>query len=86
MIFRDIVPKGVSFDAFTKNTVDLIISHANSIKRKGLNGKSPFEMFAFVFGEMVAKIWGIEYIPPENVIQSPMLSFLFSAFSAGYFY
>ncbi len=72
-IFRDIVPKGASFDDFTQDTVNLIFSHVNSIKRKSLNGKSPFEMFVFVFGDWIAKILGIEYIPPENVIQSPLL-------------
>ena len=72
-LFRDIVPKGASFDDFTQNTVDLIFSHVNSVKRKSLHGKTPYEMFAFVFGETVAKILGIESIAAEHVIQSPML-------------
>ena len=72
-LFRDIVPKGVSFDDFSQDTVDLIFSHINSVKRKSLNGKTPYEMFVFVFGDIVTKILGIEHIPAERVIQSPKL-------------
>ena len=41
-LFRDVVPNGESFDSFTQNTVNLIFSHVNSVKRKALNGKTPF--------------------------------------------
>jgi len=71
--FRDIVPKGESFDNFDQKTVNLIFSHMNSIKRKSLYSKSPYEIFISVFGKKIAQIFGIEYIAPENVIQSPKL-------------
>jgi len=72
-MFRDIVPKGQSFDSFTQETVDFIFSHVNSVKRKSLNGKTPFEVFAFAYGEQVAKLFGIRPIPAEAVCQSPKL-------------
>ena len=72
-IFRDIVPKGESFDHFTQETVNLIFSHVNGGKRKHLNGKSPFELFAFVYGEIVAALLGIGFIPAEDVIQDQCL-------------
>ncbi|MFA7204873.1 MAG: IS30 family transposase [Saccharofermentanales bacterium] len=72
-LFRDIVPKGVSFDSFTQDTVDLIFSHVNNVKRKSLNGKSPYEIFRFTFGEKMTSLLGIDHIPPEEVIQSPKL-------------
>jgi IS30 family transposase len=72
-LFRDIVPKGQSFDSFTQSTVNLIFSHVNSIKRKILNGKTPYEIFAFTYGEQVADIFGIKPIPAEQVLQSPKL-------------
>ena len=72
-LFRDIVPKGESFDAFTQDTVNLIFSHINSVKRKSLNGKSPFEVFAFTYGEEVAGFLGVQAISAEQVIQSPKL-------------
>jgi len=72
-LFRDIVSKGESFDSFTQDSVNLIFSHINSVKRKVFNGKSPYEMFAFTYGENASKILGIEPIQPEKVIQSPKL-------------
>jgi IS30 family transposase len=72
-IFRDIVPKGTSFDNFTQETVDLIFSHVNGVKRKVLNGKSPFETFSFIYGETVPLLLGIRAIPACEVIQSPKL-------------
>jgi len=72
-LFRDIVPKGTSFDDFSQDTVDLIFSHVNGVKRKIFYGKTPYEMFVFTFGKIVTKILGIEYIPADQVIQSPKL-------------
>ena len=72
-MFRDIVPKGESFEIFTQETVNLIFSHVNSVKRKSLNGKTPFEMFEFTYGSKLANILGIVEIPAQEVIQSPAL-------------
>jgi IS30 family transposase len=72
-LFRDIVPKGESFDGFTQNTVNLIFSHINSVKRKSLNGKSPYEIFAFTYGVKLATLLGINLISADKVTQSPKL-------------
>ena len=72
-LFRDIVPSGSSFDDFSQDTVDLIFSHVNAIARKSLNGKSPYDVFAFTFGASVPAALGIDFIPPSEVIQSPLL-------------
>jgi len=72
-LFRDIVPKGESFDSFTQATVNLIFSHINGVKRKILNGKSPYEMFAFTYSEKIASLLGITAIPAQEVIQSQKL-------------
>lgn len=72
-LFRDIVPKGESFDKFTQDTVNLIFSHVNGVKRKSLNGKSPYEVFSFTYGEKISALLGIEYIPATDVVQSPAL-------------
>ena len=72
-LFRDIVPSGSSFDAFTQDTVNLIFSHINSVKRKQFNGKSSYEMFSFYYSTELASTLGISKIDPKNVIQSPIL-------------
>jgi IS30 family transposase len=72
-LFRDIVPKGESFDHFTQETVNLIFSHVNGVKRKSLNGKTPYEMFSFVFSKSIASLLGIEAVHAADVIQSHKL-------------
>ena len=73
ILFRDIVPNGRSFDDFSQETVDLIFSHINAVKRKQFNGKSAYEMFSFTYSAELADALGIRFIEPENVIQSPLL-------------
>jgi len=72
-LFRNIVPKGTSFDSFTQDTVNLIFSHVNSVKRRQFNGKSSFEMFSFLYSSELALLLGIIEIDPKNVCQSPKL-------------
>ena len=72
-LFRDIVPSGSSFDGFSQDTVNLIFSHVNAVKRKQFNGKSAFDMFSFYYSEAIASALGISFVPPAQVVQSPKL-------------
>lgn len=72
-MFRDIVPQGQSFDNFTQETVNLIFSHVNAVKRNQFNGRSAYDMFTFFYSEELAKAFGISFIPPREVVQSPAL-------------
>ena len=72
-LFRDIVPKGSSFDDFSQDTVNLIFSHVNSVSRSIYGGKTPFDLFSFLYHEHFAALMGISRIPPDRVIQSPLL-------------
>ena len=72
-LFRDIVKPGASFDDFTQETVNLIFSHVNAVKRKQFNGKSAYDMFSFSYSETLASALGISYVPANEVIQSPKL-------------
>lgn len=72
-LFRNIVPKGYSFDSFTQDTVNLIFSHVNAVKRKQFNGKSSYEMFSFLYSSELAHLLGISEINPKSVCQSPKL-------------
>lgn len=72
-MFRDIVPSGTSFDDFTQETVDLIFSHVNSVKRKQFHGKSAYDMFTFFYSRQLASVFGIAEIQPTMVVQSPLL-------------
>ena len=72
-LFRDIVKSGSSFDSFTQETVNLIFSHVNAVKRKKFNGKSAYDMFSFYYSEALAEALGISFIPAKDVVQSPKL-------------
>ena len=72
-LFRDIIPKGTSFDSFTQDTVDLIFSHVNSVRRKHFNGKSAYEMFSFLFSDNLASFFNIRKIDDDKVVQSSKL-------------
>ena len=72
-LFRDIVHKGNSFDSFTQETVNLIFSHVNAVKRPKFNGKSAYDLFCFAYSPELAAALGISFVSAEHVIQSPAL-------------
>lgn len=72
-LFRDICKKGSSFDHFTQEDINLIFSHINSVKRKSLNGKSPYDIFEFTYGKKITSLLGIKKMPEREVIQSSNL-------------
>lgn len=72
-LFRDIVPSGSSLDNFTQDTVNLIFSHINAVSRANYRGKSAYDLFSFLYSPKLAALFGISYIPPDKVIQSPLL-------------
>lgn len=45
----------------------------NSYKRKELGDKSPYEMFAFLYGEKILKCFGLELFPSDEIILTPAL-------------
>jgi len=72
-LFRDIVPKGSSFDALMQKDLSVIFSHINSVKRKKLFGKTPYEIFTAFFGSNFADLTGLYPVKPTEVIQTPRL-------------
>ena len=70
---RDILPKGSSFDHLTQEDVSLVFSHVNAVKRKDFNGKSAYDLFCFSYSQELAEVFGISFVPAEEVIQSPKL-------------
>lgn len=78
-MFRDIAPKGTSFDSWTQEDVNFIFSHVNSVCRNMYLGKTPFQLFSFLYekeelcGKDPAALFGIREIPADDVIQAPRL-------------
>lgn len=69
---RLFLPQGSSFDSLTQSQVNLMMSHINSYSRPSLNDKSPFEMFAFLYGQdlldRLLRLVCLSVIPPDDII------------------
>ncbi len=48
---RLFLSQGSSFDSLTQSQINLMMSHINSYSRPSLNDKTPYEMFAFLYGQ-----------------------------------
>ena len=49
-----------------------MMSHINSYSRPGLNDKTPYEMFAFLYGQdaliQLLHLLCLTVIPPDNIV------------------
>lgn len=72
-LIRRIVEKGKSFDNYTQDDINLMMSHVNSYKRKKLNNLSPIELFSTIYGQDVVDKLGLKYIEPNDVTISSKL-------------
>lgn len=70
---RDILPNGRNLAPLTQKDLNLMFSHINSVPRKCLNGKTPYEVFSFFYGENILNKLGIEKIHPDAVTLQPYL-------------
>ena len=72
-MIRRIIPKGVDITPYSQEQINTMMSHINSYRRKTLGNKSPYEIFAFQYGEDILKKFGLRKIPPDEIILSPKL-------------
>jgi IS30 family transposase len=70
---RDIIPNGYPLDGITQDDLNLAFSHINSVPRKSFGGKTPYEVFTFLYGEEAAGILNIERIARDDVTLNPGL-------------
>jgi len=72
-LIRRIIPKGTSLDPFTQEDITLVMNHINSYGRPNLGNKTPYEVFASLYGEDFLRRMGAELIPPDKVTLRPSL-------------
>jgi len=72
-LIRRVLPKGTSFDNLEQADIDRMMNHINSYRRKKLGNKTPYEAFAFFYGETALHKLGCEVVPSNNVIITPKL-------------
>lgn len=74
---RLIRPKGSSFDDLTQEKVGLMMSHINSYARPSLGNRSPFDAFAYLYGQAaltsLLRLTCQTVISPEDIILKPSL-------------
>lgn len=72
-LFRRIVPKGTSVEAFMQTDMTLATDHINSYVRKALFGKCPYSLAKTVLPDDFFILLGLEQIPTDKVTLTPEL-------------
>ena len=72
-LIRRVIPKGKSMNPYTQEKVDLMMSHINSYLRAELGGRSPYDVFAFMYGTDILDKLNIRRIEPSEVVLKPSL-------------
>lgn len=70
---RYIIPKGTSMDNYTQDTINLMMSHINSVAREILNFAIPYDMASIYLGMDTITKLNISKIQPDNIILKPYL-------------
>ena len=70
---RDIILKKKSMSNLTQDKLDLMFSHINSVPRKSLGGKTPYEAFEFFYGKDTLDKLNIQKIKEDEVTLKPYL-------------
>lgn len=70
-MIRRCIPKGGDLGNYTQQQISLMMSHINSYARPNLGNKSPYDVFAFQYGEEILKTFGLKKIPPDEIILTP---------------
>ena len=70
---RNIIPNKKSIKHLTQEDIDLMFSHINSVPRKSLNGKTPYEAFEFLYSSEILNKLNIQKIEKDMVTLQPYL-------------
>lgn len=70
---RNILPNGKKFEGLTQHDLNLLFSHINSVPRKVLGGRTPYDVFSFFYGKEIIYKIGIRRIDPDEVTLQPFL-------------
>lgn len=71
--FRRVIPKGVSLKLYNQQDYNKIASHINSLYRRKLNGKCPFDLISKYIPLETLKEMGLEKVEDTKVNLTPFL-------------
>ena len=58
---------------YTQEKIDLMMSHINPYLRAELGGRSPYDVFTFMYGPDILDKLNIRRIEPSEVVLKPSL-------------
>lgn len=70
-LIRYCIPKGTSMDFLTQEMVNHMMDNINSLTRKSLGDKCPYEAFSFLYSEAILSSLGCHRIPANDVTLKP---------------
>ena len=70
---RDIITNELSLKNLTQEDLNLVFSHINSTPRESLNGKTPYEIMEFLYGNELLDLLNINKIKRDEIILKPYL-------------
>lgn len=73
IFIREILPNGRDWSHLTQEKLNLMFSHINSTPREILGGKTPYEIFTFIYGKELANKLNIQNIEKDEVNITPRL-------------
>lgn len=73
IFIREILPNGQDWNHLTQDKINLMFSHINSTPRESLGGKTPYEIFTFIYGKELANKFNILEIAKDEVTTTPHL-------------
>lgn len=65
---RRFIPKGISFDSYNQDDINLMINHINSVKRESLNGDNPYTLMKEFLPNEIIEIFDIKEIEQEDIV------------------
>ena len=64
---RHFIPKGTDLEPYSQEDISLMMDHINSYSRESLGNRSPYDVFAFLYGEKILDLLKCQRIPPQDV-------------------
>lgn len=65
---RRFIPKGISFNNYNQDDINIMLNHINSVKRESLNNESPYNLMKVFLPIEIVNIFKIKEIKQEDII------------------
>ena len=65
---RRFIPKGISFDTYSQDDINLMLNHINSVKRDSLSGDNPYTLMKEFLPRKIIELFDIKEIEQKDII------------------